>query len=220
MSQWPSAKLLSCTWHFGWLKDCSHFVVSFAHMLSCFGGVYRLERCASKLCGFKMLQKSGPILEIPSEESTSISYPKKARQKTCLRHEFSDLDVLVRWFQSCRNVHPVPLGQWSNLTTIFSRTTDQRPVFFSCSKLSLYHVSQTCVLWVVPNIYVSQTCIYCESIIPRQFCWVKPSNFWTPQQITKMPLAICLLMHIDLEVPFTFYGYGGCGLYIYIYHIS
>ena len=32
-----------------------------------------------------------------------------------------------------------------------------------------------------------------------------------------MPLAICLLMHIDREVVFIFYGYGGCGLYIYIY---
>lgn len=32
-----------------------------------------------------------------------------------------------------------------------------------------------------------------------------------------MPLAICLLMHSDLEVLFIFYGYGGCGLYIYIY---
>lgn len=34
-----------------------------------------------------------------------------------------------------------------------------------------------------------------------------------------MPLAICLLMHIDLEVLFIFYGYGGCGLYVYTSYI-
>ena len=52
------------------------------------------------------------------------------------------------------------------------------------------------------------------SILLSQTC-----KFWTPHQITKMPLAIVLLKHIDLEVAFIFYGYGGCGLYIYtIYH--
>ena len=131
-----------------------------------------------------------------------------------------DLDVLVRWFQSCRNAHPVPLGQWSNLTICFFFKDHRLEVsVFSCSKLSFYHVSQTCVLWIIPNIYVSQTCIYFESIVPHQFCWVKPANFWTPHQITKMPLAIVLLKHIDLEVAFIFYGYGGCGLYIYIPYI-
>ena len=63
MSQWLSAKLLSCTEDilvfFERLEF--HFVVSFVHVLSCFGGCVQIEKICFKIMWLQNASKSGPI---------------------------------------------------------------------------------------------------------------------------------------------------------------